>query len=115
MVGDIIWVPDEIEIPADILILGGGNVQSLGGQVECFVHTSSLDGEKNLKKKAAPKGLRVENDMFLLKKQLSAQELFPLIEGSILCDLPNKDLHQFHGVLSVRKVNQFDMKTIDPE
>ena len=31
MVGDIIWVPDEIEIPADILIIGGGNVQSHGG------------------------------------------------------------------------------------
>jgi len=26
MVGDIIWVPDEIEIPADILIIGAGNV-----------------------------------------------------------------------------------------
>jgi magnesium-transporting ATPase (P-type) len=26
MVGDIIWVPDEVEIPADILIIGGGNV-----------------------------------------------------------------------------------------
>ena len=36
--------------------------------MECFVHTSSLDGEKNLKKKAAPKGLRVENDVFLLKQ-----------------------------------------------
>jgi len=28
-----------------------------------------------------------------------------LIEGSIMCDLPNKDLHQFHGVLSVNKLN----------
>lgn len=58
-VGDIMWIREEDDLPADVVFLGGGIVQHDGGQPECFVQTSSLDGEKNLKKKAAPKGLRL--------------------------------------------------------
>ena len=59
VVGDVLWIRNEEELPADVIIVGGGIAKTDGGQPECFVQTSSLDGEKTLKKKSVPKGLRI--------------------------------------------------------
>jgi len=44
-VGDIVRVSDEETFPADLALLASSN------EGECFIKTSSLDGEKNLKKR----------------------------------------------------------------
>jgi phospholipid-transporting ATPase len=54
-VGDIIKVMDDEIIPADCFILASGSSleSQKGGQ--CFIATSTLDGERNLKPKMAIK------------------------------------------------------------
>jgi magnesium-transporting ATPase (P-type) len=37
VVGDLLWVRNEEELPADVIVLGGGIVINSGGQPECFV------------------------------------------------------------------------------
>ena len=86
LVGDVIYVGDGEDIPADVVLLGGGIEQegqtqsgrsgpqspstaldggarlelgkaarvNIDDQTACFLQTSSLDGEKNLKKKMTP-------------------------------------------------------------
>ncbi len=46
--GDIIFIEDNQPFPADILVLGTSYENGV-----CYVETSSLDGEKNLKPKGA--------------------------------------------------------------
>lgn len=60
-------------------------------QAFCFIQTSSLDGEKNLKKKMTPKDLKT--------KVLEGP--YPNLTGHCKCDLPNKDLYQFKGILDI--------------
>jgi|TARA_B110000285_G_scaffold234958_1_gene313913 hypothetical protein len=50
-----------------------------------------LDGEKNLKKKVTPRDFKT--------KVLEGP--YPNISGRCKCDLPNKDLYQFKGILDV--------------
>ena len=51
-VGDMILVHDNEDFPADIVVIATSQLDA-----NCFVQTSSLDGEKNLKTKKAPKNL----------------------------------------------------------
>jgi len=44
-VGDLVLIHDEDTFPADIALLTSSN------NGDCFIKTSSLDGEKNLKKR----------------------------------------------------------------
>jgi phospholipid-transporting ATPase len=62
------------------------------GNGDCFIATSSLDGEKNLKKRVQPKGL----DEFISKDSYDSKQLAALC-GQIECEEPNKDLHSFSG------------------
>jgi P-type E1-E2 ATPase len=43
--GDLVLMKDEETFPADLVLLTSSN------EGDCFVKTSSLDGEKNLKKR----------------------------------------------------------------
>jgi len=52
VVGDIVLVEEDDTFAADLILL----TSSLEGGV-CFIQTSSLDGEKNLKKRSKPKDL----------------------------------------------------------
>lgn len=61
-------------------------------QAQCFIQTSSLDGEKALKKRMAPKGIYDHI-------KLGRNE--PYINGYIVCDPPNSELYEFHGSLNL--------------
>lgn len=52
-VGDVIRVEDEEYFPADIVLLNSSNKDG-----SCYIMTSSLDGEKNLKHKCAIEGIQ---------------------------------------------------------
>lgn len=57
--GDTLMIMDEEEFPADmVLIKSHFAKQNVNDQDFCFIQTSSLDGEKNLKKRFAPKDLQ---------------------------------------------------------
>ena len=49
-VGDILLIGSDEEFPADMVMMA-----SSAPDASCYVQTSSLDGEKNLKTKRAPK------------------------------------------------------------
>ena len=46
--GDLILIEDNDPFPADLLVLGSSYENGV-----CYIETSSLDGEKNLKPKSA--------------------------------------------------------------
>lgn len=52
MVGDLVKVTEDEMFAADLILLASSHD---GGF--CFIQTSSLDGEKNLKKRSRPKDL----------------------------------------------------------
>ena len=49
VVGDILLIREGECFPADLILLASSN------EGVCFIQTSSLDGEKNLKKRSKPK------------------------------------------------------------
>lgn len=53
--GDILFIPDETLFPADLIILESSS------EGAAFIQTSSLDGEKNLKKRNKPKDFGVND------------------------------------------------------
>ena len=57
-VGDIVLMKNEETFPADLVVLSTSN------KGDCFIKTSSLDGEKNLKKRFQTKDFKnqVGND-----------------------------------------------------
>jgi hypothetical protein len=60
----------------------------------CFIQTSSLDGEKNLKKRLKPK------DLNLPPRKKGTHAFF---KGTIECDEPNAELYDFSGNLKIDK------------
>ena len=56
-VGDIIKVHDDEIIPADCFVLASGSSLESQSGGQCYIATSTLDGERNLKPKIAIKEL----------------------------------------------------------
>ena len=87
-VGDAIVVRDDENFPADLLCLRSALPDNV-----CFIRTTNLDGETNLKirKPLDVKGLQVGNldDVTTLDLTLKAE-------------LPNKNLHKFKGAAVIR-------------
>lgn len=52
-VGDIIMVKKDEAFPADMILIGSSNPEG-----HCYIMTSSLDGEKNLKPKYSVKEIQ---------------------------------------------------------
>ncbi|XP_078156330.1 phospholipid-transporting ATPase 2-like [Carex rostrata] len=78
-VGDIVWLQENNEVPCDLVLLGTSNPQGI-----CYVETSALDGETDLKIRTVPPiclGLSLE----LLRK----------IRGVIECPNPDNNILRF--------------------
>ena len=84
-VGDLVWLEDGEQVPADLLIL-----QTSNSSGKCNVETQNLDGETNLKSKYAVQGVSIEE---------------PLSPGGfhcvLNCDAPTSQVDSFHGTLSL--------------
>lgn len=86
---------DKCQIPADCLVLS--TEDSLG---QCYINTSQLDGERNLKPKLAPK--------------ITQANFSNIIADYNDCDIlievndPIKDIYRFDGA-----INNFKAKTFD--
>lgn len=86
-VGDILILKDGDEVPADCILLATNRSDG-----RCYVETANLDGETNLKIRsvAAP-----------TKHFTSADDILAKFKIHVECDIPNKDLFYFDGVLMV--------------
>jgi magnesium-transporting ATPase (P-type) len=56
-VGDMLFMPNETFFPCDLILIQSSNVE----EGVCFIQTSSLDGEKNLKKRNGPNKFSVKS------------------------------------------------------
>ena len=84
LVGDIVFLSPDTQIPADILVLSTSSSDGL-----CYVETKNLDGETNLKPRRAineTSGIRSEEDIERARFVVDAEK-------------PHQDLYSFHGVL----------------
>ena len=85
-VGEIVEVLQDNTFPADLILIDS----ELPGGI-CFIETGTLDGEKTLKQKEAPKETREkfkENN-----EKIQKFEIF----GEVVADMPNPALYQLNG------------------
>lgn len=100
-VGDVVLVNDNEDFPADMIVLATSQPDAT-----CFVQTSSLDGEKNLKTKRAAKNL---DKLFPSGGNFHAQDL--LLVGQVDAEAPNGNLYAFNGNLFVGKHRYFPLSS----
>ncbi|XP_048422253.1 phospholipid-transporting ATPase 2 isoform X1 [Pyrus x bretschneideri] len=82
-VGNIVWLRENDEVPCDLVLIGTSEAQGL-----CYVETSALDGETDLKTRVIPPTC-MGIDLELLHK----------IKGLIECPNPDKDIRRFDANL----------------
>ncbi|CAF1156268.1 unnamed protein product [Adineta steineri] len=88
-VGDIVKLVDRDYFPADLVLISSGEPNGI-----CYIQTSNLDGETNLKvRQGLPQTAHV----------LSSVQLKEL-QGTIECELPNRNLYEFAGTLKINSV-----------
>uniref|UniRef100_A0A0K0DN76 Phospholipid-transporting ATPase n=1 Tax=Angiostrongylus cantonensis TaxID=6313 RepID=A0A0K0DN76_ANGCA len=83
-VGDVVRVDNDQLFPADLMLLASSEPQSM-----CYIETSNLDGETNLKIKQA---LAITSTMTTLEKISD-------FKAKIECELPNRHVNEFSGNL----------------
>ncbi len=111
-VGDMLVVNAGEEIPADLVVLTSSSAEG-----DCFVETSNIDGESNLKVKAAltnvhhrflrstktRKQLNPDGE-FVWKSAAHAATALHAMTGTVKCELPNADVYRFAGTVKLAKV-----------
>ncbi|OLY82270.1 putative phospholipid-transporting ATPase DRS2 [Smittium mucronatum] len=83
-VGDIIRLDNKDSIPADMVLLSSSEPEGL-----CYIETSNLDGETNLKIKQA----RPETSHLITLESVSK------LVGFVRSELPNDNLYNYEGVI----------------
>lgn len=96
VVGDIIRTENGMFFASDMILLASSEPQGM-----CYIETSNLDGETNLKiRSAIPLTFDLDND-----ENLSG------FTGEVHCEEPNRNLYEFNGNISV---NGSDFKPLSP-
>jgi phospholipid-translocating P-type ATPase (flippase) len=85
-VGDLIRVNQDEFFPADMVCIRSSDLEG-----NCFIQTSSLDGEKNLK----PRMAITETQMFIETPNLIR------LSGELQVDGPNSDLYSCNGTMAM--------------
>ncbi|GJJ05826.1 hypothetical protein Clacol_000013 [Clathrus columnatus] len=89
-VGDIVRVESDEFIPADLILISSSEPEGL-----CYIETSNLDGETNLKiKQASPQ-----------TAPFTSAALVQRLAGTLRCEQPNNSLYTFEGTLELRLPN----------
>jgi phospholipid-transporting ATPase len=95
LIGDYIMIMENENFPADVILLSS----SAEGGV-AFIQTSSLDGEKNLKKRSPPKNYKFHSFK-------DVHRFLPY--GEVTCENPSADLYSYSGKL----VDTTEMYSLD--
>ncbi|KAF8548890.1 phospholipid-translocating P-type ATPase [Imleria badia] len=85
-VGDIVRLESDEFIPADIVLVSSSEPEGL-----CFIETSNLDGETNLKIKQASTSTA----------DLTSPSLVASLHGSLRSEQPNNSLYTYEGTLEL--------------
>ncbi|XP_078402975.1 phospholipid-transporting ATPase IA isoform X3 [Cetorhinus maximus] len=92
-VGEIVKVTNGEHLPADLVILSSSEPQAM-----CYIETSNLDGETNLKiRQGLPQTAKIKDIDSLMN-----------LSGKLECESPNRHLHDFVGNI------RFDGKSTFP-
>ena len=84
--GDIVRLESDDFIPADVVLVSSSEPEGL-----CYIETSNLDGETNLKiKQASP-----------LTAQLTSPPLVTSLRGALRSEQPNNSLYTYEGTLDL--------------
>ncbi|KAI9907887.1 hypothetical protein PsorP6_003859 [Peronosclerospora sorghi] len=89
-VGDILLLKHGDQVPSDCILLATSRSDG-----RCYVETANLDGETNLK---------IRQVASCTKHFLTADEILERHIIQVECDMPNKDLFYFNGVLRLEKI-----------
>jgi magnesium-transporting ATPase (P-type) len=89
-VGSIVKVLSRAEVPADLVVLATSSDKHI-----CYIETSNIDGETNLKQKEAVPGAAALSDA--LRADLSRTAA---LTGEAAYELPNDRIHTFFGTLT---------------
>lgn len=108
-VGDVLEIRNRENVPADLVMLSCSDPKGT-----CFVMTSNLDGETNLKPRAVSPDLRAAVEAADDAAGAAADAggeggrqgvLALAARGAFVeCDLPNQKLEHFDGTLAVREI-----------
>ncbi|KAG6866213.1 hypothetical protein C0991_007238 [Blastosporella zonata] len=85
-VGDVVRLESDDFIPADMLLISSSEPEGL-----CYIETSNLDGETNLKIKQASSHTA----------SLTAPSLASTLRGSLRSEQPNNSLYTYEGTLDL--------------
>ncbi len=95
--GDIVKVENKDPFPADIIMFSSSEQHGL-----CYVETSNLDGETNLKIKKS----KTETNTYDSEERLSE------LKAQVQCELPNNRLYNFEAVIEMDDVGRVPL---DPD
>ena len=96
-IGDIVSVKQDDTFPADLILIDSDLPEGI-----CFIETGSLDGEKTLKLKEAPKKTAGK-----FNKKGEKHDQF-IISGNALADQPNPELYLLNGKMHLIFTNMND-------
>jgi phospholipid-transporting ATPase len=102
--GDIIKLSGTTSVPVDMVLILTSNYED-GNQ--CYVETSNIDGETNLKLKEAPAPLK---SLVVGSRGVATESLF---SGRFEVEPPNKNIHNFVGALHLNDMS--DPIALGPE
>ncbi|TDH70812.1 uncharacterized protein CCR75_001859 [Bremia lactucae] len=88
-VGDILLLKNGDQVPADCILLATSRPDG-----RCYVETANLDGETNLK---------IRQVASCTKPFVTAEDILEQHRLEVECDVPNKDLFYFDGVIKIGK------------
>ncbi|ORY66868.1 phospholipid-translocating P-type ATPase, partial [Neocallimastix californiae] len=98
--GDIIILEKDDKIPADCLLMSSSSEEN-----ECYIETSDLDGETNLKHCVALPQLSF----------LRCIDEFSEIECIVKCEPPNDSFSSFDGTIKLHKIDNFKTNAFGKE
>ena len=90
-VGDVIRVQGGSYFPADLILLSSSDPGGI-----CYIETSNLDGETNLKLREALQ----ETVEFTNEDSIDG------LEGQVQCEQPNSNLYKFNGNIKLSSAQQ---------